>query len=90
MGVARFFDHTASMSSFSGPRKSLGTAGGCVLDDSGCEVSDFVMLHGNGVTDPNRVSEMVNEPKRSCFYLVSKVTGVAGTGGPTTERPPSL
>ncbi len=30
--------------------------------------SDFVLLHGNGVTDPNRIAEMVSETRRSPGY----------------------
>jgi hypothetical protein len=29
------------------------------------QASDFVLLHGNGVTDPNRIVEMVNETPRT-------------------------
>ncbi len=37
--------------------------GGRVPDDSVIAVSDFALLHGNGVTDPNRIAEMVRQTR---------------------------
>ena len=42
--------------------------GGRVPDDSVLASSDFVMLHGNGVTDPRRIAEMVRETRAKTSY----------------------
>ena len=56
--------------SVGGERLLVGTSygGGRVPDDSVCEVSDFLMLHGNGVTDPARIAEMVDETRALSSY----------------------
>lgn len=36
-------------------------------------VSDFVLLHGNGVTDPNRVVEMVDEVRKTSGYRAKPI-----------------
>jgi hypothetical protein len=35
--------------------------------------SDFVLLHGNGVTDPNRIVEMVNETRKTPGYTAKPI-----------------
>lgn len=46
-----------------GRRLLVGTSysGGRVPDDSVVAVSDFVLMHGNGVEDPDRIAQMVDE-----------------------------
>ena len=63
--IARAKEHTLD-----GERLLVGTSygGGRVPDDSVCEVSDFLMLHGNGVTDPMRIANMVVETRRLPGY----------------------
>lgn len=49
----------------SGGRLLVGTSygGGRVPDDEVITVSDFALLHGNGVTDPDRIAEMVRQTR---------------------------
>ena len=63
--IARAREH-----SIDGERLLVGTSygGGRVPDDSVCEVSDFLMLHGNGVTDPARIANMVDETRKLRSY----------------------
>ena len=51
-------------------RLLVGTSysGGQVPDDSVVSSSDFVLLHGNGVNDPNRIAYMVNEVRALPSY----------------------
>ena len=53
-----------------GRRLLVGTSygGGRVPDDDVAEVSDYIMLHGNGVTDPLRIAEMVAETRALPSY----------------------
>ena len=37
-------------------------------NDSVCAASDFLLMHGNGVTDPNRIAEMVDEARALPSY----------------------
>ncbi|WP_414662476.1 hypothetical protein [Horticoccus sp. 23ND18S-11] len=37
--------------------------GSRIPDDSVVRVSDFILIHGNGVTDPARITEMVNQTR---------------------------
>lgn len=48
-----------------GWRFLVGTSygGGRVPDDTVVKVSDFVLLHGNGVSDPARITEMVRQTR---------------------------
>ena len=48
-----------------GRRLLVGTSygGGRIPDDNVVRVSDFVLLHGNGVSDPARIGEMVRQTK---------------------------
>ena len=48
-----------------GRRLLVGTSygGGRVPDDDVVAASDYIMLHGNGVTDPSRIAEMVTETR---------------------------
>jgi hypothetical protein len=50
-----------------GDRLLVGTSygGGTVAQDSVVRTSDFILLHGNGVSDPNRIAEMVPRPASS-------------------------
>ena len=43
-------------------------AGGCVPPDNIIEPSDFLLLHGNGVSDLNRIREMVDQSRVSAVY----------------------
>ncbi len=63
--IARAKEHGAG-----GERLLVGTSygGGRVPDDSVCEVSDFLMLHGNSVTDPARIANMVVETRALPSY----------------------
>ncbi|HAL47822.1 MAG: hypothetical protein FI707_08575 [SAR202 cluster bacterium] len=53
-----------------GRRLLAGTSygGRRVPDDSVCAVSDFLLMHGNGVTDPNRMAEMVDQARALPSY----------------------
>ncbi len=53
-----------------GRRLLVGTSygGGRVPDDDVTGVSDFMMLHGNGVTEPHRIAEMVEETRALPSY----------------------
>ena len=53
-----------------GRRLLVGTSygGRRVPDDSVCGVSDFLLMHGNGVTDPNRIAEMVDQARALPSY----------------------
>jgi len=42
--------------------------GNTVPSDQVVEVSDFVLIHGNGVNDPERIQEMVNETRKLPSY----------------------
>lgn len=48
-----------------GRRLLVGTSygGGRVPDDSVCRASDFLLMHGNGVTEPRRIAQMVDEAR---------------------------
>ena len=48
-----------------GRRLLVGTSygGGRIPDDTVVRVSDFVLLHGNGVTAPKRITEMVSQTR---------------------------
>ena len=37
--------------------------GGRIPDENVVRVSDFLLMHGNGVTDPNRIAEMVDQAR---------------------------
>ena len=54
----------------SGRRLLVGTSygGGRVPDDSVAVVSDFLLMHGNSVTDPNRIGEMVDQARGLATY----------------------
>ena len=53
-----------------GRRLLVGTSygGGRVPDDDVAEVSDFIMVHGNGVNAPSRIAEMVQETRALPSY----------------------
>ena len=53
-----------------GRRLLVGTSygGRRVPDDSVCGVSDFLLMHGNGVTDPNHIAEMVDQARALSSY----------------------
>ena len=42
--------------------------GNRIPNDKVVEVSDFILIHGNGVNDPNRITEMVNETRNLPSY----------------------
>ena len=48
-----------------GSRLLVGTSygGGRVPDDSVAKVSDFILVHGNGVSDPARITDMVKKTR---------------------------
>ena len=54
----------------SGSRVLAGTSygGGRLPDDNVLRASDFVMLHGNGVTEPRRIAEMVRATRAMPSY----------------------
>lgn len=47
--------------------------GGRVPDDSVLASSDFVMLHGNGVTEPRRIAEMARETRAKTSYTPAPI-----------------
>jgi len=47
--------------------------GGTVAPDNAVRASDFVLLHGNGVRDPNRISAMVDEVRAQPGYRTMPV-----------------
>ena len=53
-----------------GRRLLVGTSygGGRVPDDDVARVSDYMMLHGNGVTEPSRIRKMVKETRALPSY----------------------
>lgn len=53
-----------------GRRLLVGTSfgGGTVPENDVVEASDFVLIHGNGVEDPERISEMVAQTRRLPGY----------------------
>jgi len=42
--------------------------GNRIPNDKVVEVSDFILIHGNGVNDPNRITEMVHETRNLPSY----------------------
>ncbi len=55
-------------------RLYVGTSygGGTIPDPSVIRVSDFILMHGNGVSDPNKLAEMVREVRKAPGYLMPK------------------
>ena len=53
-----------------GDRLLVGTSygGGRVPDDAVCAASDFLLLHGNGVTEPERIAAMVDRTRALPAY----------------------
>ncbi len=53
-----------------GRRLLVGTSygGGSVPKENVVRASDFLLLHGNGVTDPRRITEMIQETRRVPGY----------------------
>ena len=53
-----------------GRRLLIGTSyrGGRVPDDSVAAVSDLLLMHGNGVTEPDRIAQMVDEARALPSY----------------------
>lgn len=60
----------AKVVTIDGRRLLVGTSygGGRVPDDSVAAVSDFLLMHGNGVTDTNRIAEMVDQARALPSY----------------------
>jgi hypothetical protein len=58
-----------------GSRLLVGTSfnGGSIPTDDVVRVSDFVLLHGNGVKDPNRIAEMVRQVRALPGYRAMPV-----------------
>ena len=58
-----------------GSRVLAGTSygGGRLPDDSVLRASDFVMLHGNGVTEPGRIAAMVRETRAMRGYTLRPI-----------------
>ena len=52
------------------PRILVGTSfgGGSIPSSNVVKASDFILLHGNGVTDPGRIAEMVRKTRRVDGY----------------------
>jgi len=52
------------------PELLVGTSfnGNCIPPDKVVEVSDYVLIHGNGVSDPKRITQMVQEVKALPSY----------------------
>lgn len=46
--------------------------GGTLPDANVVRVSDFLLMHGNGVSDPNRIAEMVRKVRTAPGYLMPK------------------
>ena len=64
--------------SFEGPARGpllAGTSygGGAVPDDDVVRASDFVLMHGNGVTEPERIAGMVDEVRSRPAYRAMPV-----------------
>jgi hypothetical protein len=59
-----------SAQSGEGRRLYVGTSfrGGAVPTENVVQVSDFLLLHGNGVSDPNRIAEMVDQTRALPSY----------------------
>ena len=60
----------AKSHTLNGARLLVGTSygGGRVPDDDVAGVSDYIMVHGNGVTEPSRIAEMVEETRALPSY----------------------
>ncbi len=67
--VAELIDRAKSIE-LDGRRLLVGTSygGGRVPDDGVVAVSDYIMTHGNGVTEPSRIAEMVEETRALPSY----------------------
>ena len=67
--VAELIDRAKSIE-IDGRRLLVGTSygGGRVPDDDVAGVSDFIMVHGNGVTEPSGIAEMVVETRALPSY----------------------
>jgi hypothetical protein len=68
--VAELIDRAKSVEL--GDRRLLvGTSygGGRVPDDDVVAISDYIMMHGNGVSDPSRIAEMVDETRSLPSYV---------------------
>ncbi len=57
--------------SHQGRRIYAGTSygGGTIPKENVARVSDFLLLHGNGISDPNKISEMVRQTRRTLGYF---------------------
>ena len=70
--------HSGQHSRHSGEGRNpipVGTSygGNRVPDDDVASVSDFIMLHGNSVTDPNRIAEMVEQTRALPSYTTKPI-----------------
>ena len=72
--VAELIDRTQSHE-LDGRRLLVGTSygGGRVPDDDVVAVSDYIMLHGNGVTQPARIAEMVEQTRTLPSYTAKPI-----------------
>ena len=67
--VAELIEQAQSIE-LNGRRLLVGTSygGGRVPDDDVVAASDYIMVHGNGVTEPQRIAEMVEETRTLPSY----------------------
>jgi len=67
--VHELIDHVKSISR-DGKRFLVGTSygGGRIPEENVVKSSDFILIHGNGVSDPNRIVEMVKQTRKVSGY----------------------
>ncbi len=63
-------EHSAGRVDTAAGRLLVGNSfcGGNLLTDNIIEASDFLLLHGNGVEEPDRIRDMVDQTRRSAPY----------------------
>lgn len=68
--VHELIERAKSHARGSGRRLLVGTSygGGRLPDESVLQASDYIMLHGNGVTEPQRIAEMVRQTRAMPSY----------------------
>jgi len=73
--VTELIERARSFERPAGGRLPAGTSygGGGVPDDDVVRASDFVLMHGNGVTDPKRIAGMVDEARSRPAYRAMPV-----------------
>lgn len=71
----RFFINLVKATTHKGPRLRVDTSSGgnAIPMTNVVAASDFLLLHGNGVKDPNRIAEMVAITRRDSAYRLMPI-----------------